>query len=162
MKELKRILFPIDLSEVSPKIAPWVLLTAKKFQAEIHLLFVARNLEHLTNVNVQVASIENFQSEIIEGAETKIEKFANTYFEGYPVCKAKVVVGDAAEEILNYIGSAKIDLVIIGTHGRKGMDRIILGSIADKVIKSAPVPVLSVNPNIPLENETDKKTNKEV
>ena len=146
MKELKRILFPIDLSEVSPKIAPWVLLTAKKFQAEIHLLFVARNLEHLTNVNVQVASIENFQSEIIEGAETKIEKFANTYFEGYPVCKAKVVVGDAAEEILNYIRSAKIDLVIIGTHGRKGLERIIFGSVAERVIKMSPTPVLSVNP----------------
>jgi len=39
-----------------------------------------------------------------------------------------------------------IDLVIMGTHGRKGMGRIILGSIADRVIKSAPVPVLSVNP----------------
>ena len=147
MKELKRILFPIDLSEVSPKIAPWVLLTAKKFQAEIHLLFVARNLEHLTSVNVQMASIENFQSEIIEGAETNIEKFANTYFEGYPACKAKVVVGDAAEEILNYIKSAKIDLVIIGTHGRKGLERILFGSVAERVIKTSPVPVLSVNPH---------------
>jgi len=147
----------IPQSEVSPKIAPWVLLTAKKFQAEIHLLFVARNLEHLTSVNVQMASIENFQSEIIKGAETNIEKFANTYFEGYPVYKAKVVVGDAAEEILNYIRSAKIDLVIIGTHGRKGLERIFFGSVAVRVIKMSPTPVLSVNPYRVPSFEKDKE-----
>jgi nucleotide-binding universal stress UspA family protein len=60
--------------------------------------------------------------------------------------KTKILIGDIIEKIIKYIKAKGIDLVIIGTHGRKGMDRIILGSIADRVIKSAPVPVLSVNP----------------
>ena len=146
MKEVKKILFPVDLSEASSGIVPWVLLTAKRFSAEIHLLFVVRKLDHFSGLYVAQASIENFEGEVIKGAETKIEEFANRYFEGYPVCKTEVMVGDAAEEIINCIKSESIDLVIIGTHGRKGLDRIVFGSVADRVIKMSPVPVLSINP----------------
>lgn len=55
-------------------------------------------------------------------------------------------MGDAAEEILSYIRSARIDLVIIGTHSRKGLERIFFGSVAERVIKMSPTPVLSGNP----------------
>ena len=146
MKEVKKILFPVDLSEASPEIVPWVLFTAKKFSAEIHMLFVVRKFDHFSGFYVAQVSIENFEGEIIKGAEKKIEEFANRYFNGYPVCKTKVMVGDTAEEIINHIRSEGIDLVIIGTHGRKGIDRIVFGSVADRVIKMSPVPVLSINP----------------
>lgn len=146
MKKVKKILFPVDLSEASPEIVPWVLFTAKKFSAEIHMLFVVRKFDHFSGFYVAQGSIENFKGEIIKGAEKKIEEFANRYFNGYPVCKTRVTVGDAAEEIINHIRSEGIDLVIIGTHGRKGLDRIVFGSVADRVIKMSPVPVLSINP----------------
>ena len=146
MKEVKKILFPVDLSEASPEIVPWVLFTAKKFSAEIHPLFVARKFNHFSGLYVAQVSIENFEGEIIKGAETKIEEFANRYFEGYPGCKTKVMVGDAAEEIINHVKSEGIDLVIIGTHGRKGFDRIVFGGVADRMIKMSPVPVFSINP----------------
>ena len=100
MEGFKKILFPVDLSDVSPDIVPWVLVTAKKFEAEIHLLFVVRNLEHLASVYVPVVSIENFEDEIVKGAETKIDEFANTHFEGYAPLRTKVVIGDPSEEIL--------------------------------------------------------------
>jgi nucleotide-binding universal stress UspA family protein len=144
MPEFKKLLFPIDFSEVSPKMAPWALKVAKKFSSEIHLLFVARRLEHLASIYVEQVSIEDFENEVIRGAEEKIEEFANTHFHGYPDCKTRVVLGD--EEILNYIKSEEIDLIVIGTHGRKGMDRILFGSVAERVIKMSPVPVMSINP----------------
>lgn len=146
MKEIGKILFPVDLSEVSPKIAPWVLDFAERFDAEIHLLFVVRNLEYLSSVYVPVVSISNLEAEIIKGAEAKIEEFSDAYFKGYRACKTRVVVGDAAEEVLKYAETEKIGLVIIGTHGRKGVDRILFGSVAEKVIKMSSVPVLSINP----------------
>jgi nucleotide-binding universal stress UspA family protein len=146
MPEFKKLLFPIDFSEVSPKMAPWALEVAKKFSSEIHLLFVARRLEHLLSIYVDQVSIEDFENEVIRGAEEKIEEFANTHFHGYPVCKTRVVLGDAAEEILNYVKSEEIDLIVIGTHGRKGIDRILFGSVAERVIKMSPVPVMSINP----------------
>jgi len=56
------------------------------------------------------------------------------------------MVGDAAEEIITHVKAGNIGLVIIGTHARKGFDRIVFGSVADTVIKMSPVPVLSINP----------------
>jgi nucleotide-binding universal stress UspA family protein len=146
MNEFNKILFPIDFSDVSPKIAPRTLTIARKFSAEVHLLFVARRFEHLSSLNVEQVTIENIENETIRGAETKMEEFADRYLENYPICRTRVVLGDAAEEILNYVRSEKIDLIIIGTHGRKGLERILFGSVAERVIKMSPVPVMSINP----------------
>ncbi len=146
MKTVKKILFPVDFSDVSPKIAPWVLMMAKKFEAEIHLLFVARGYGHLSDVYVMPAVIENIQGEIVKGGETAMEEFVAAHFEKYAALKAKVDLGDPVDRILNYITSEGIDLVIMGTHGRKGLDRIFFGSVADRVIKMSQVPVLSINP----------------
>ena len=146
MKEFEKILFPVDLSEVSSKIAPWVLHVAKKFDAKIHLLFVARKFEHFIEVYVTPDSIENFEGEIISGAKKKMEEFAETHFKGYAACEHRVVLGDAAEEIIKYIQSEMMDLVIMGTHGRKGLEGVLFGSVADRVVKMSTAPVLSINP----------------
>ncbi len=152
MKPIKRILFPVDFSDVSPKIAPWVLMVAEKFNAEIHLLFVARGLEYFSDLYVMPVSIESFQGEILKGGETAMEEFVAAHFDKYPALKAKVIPGDAPDRILNYITSEGIDLVIMGTHGRKRLERVFFGSVANRVIKMAPVPVLSINPHTIVES----------
>jgi nucleotide-binding universal stress UspA family protein len=68
------------------------------------------------------------------------------YFSEFVNTKAVVAAGDASEEIINYIEDKHIDLVIMGTHGRKGMDKILFGSVAERVVKASPVPVMVVNP----------------
>jgi len=146
MKPIKRILFPVDFSEVSPKIAPWVLMVAEKFDAEIYLLFVARGPEYFSDLYVMPVSIEKFQGEVLKGGETAMEGFVTAHFREYPALKAKVVPGDPPDTILNYIKSEGIDLVIMGTHGRKRLERVFFGSVAERVIKMAPVPVLSISP----------------
>ena len=146
MKQIKKILFPLDFSKVSPVIAPWVLTLAEKFGAEIHLLFVARRLGHFSRINVAEASINCFEEEIIRAGEKSMEEFVNNHFEGYPARKTGIVLGDAAEEILRYIESEEIDLVIMGTHGRKRLEGVLFGSVADRVIKKSSAPVLSINP----------------
>jgi len=146
MKDIKKILFPIDFSKVAPVIAPWVLTIAEKFGAEIHLLFVARRLGHFSSIDVSEASINSFESEIIQAGEKSMEEFVNKHFSGYSDCHPRVELGDAAEEILNYIKAKNIDLVVMGTHGRKGLDRIVFGSVANTVIKKAQAPVMSINP----------------
>jgi len=150
MKNFKKILFPIDFSEVSPEIVPYVISMADKLNAEVHIIFVVRQLENCRSIFVSHLAVENFEMEIVLGAETKMDEFIEAFFKGIIRPKTKILIGDIVEEIIKYIKAKGIDLVIIGTHGRKGMDRIILGSIADRVIKSAPVPVLSVNPYGPL------------
>ena len=146
MKTFKRILFPVDFSEVSSKIAPWVLMLAERFEAEIHILFVARALYYLSEVYVPPASIQSFETDIIQGGETSMEEIVEAHFGKYPAIKTKVLLGDAPSTILDFITSEDIDLVIMGTHGRKGLERVNFGSVADRVIKMSPVPVLSINP----------------
>ena len=146
MKKFKKILFPIDFSEVSSEIVPYVISLANKLKAEVHIIFVVRRLENCRSIFVSHAAVENFEMEIVLGAETKMDEFVEAFFNSIIRPKTKILIGDIIEEIIKYIKTKGIDLVIIGTHGRKGMDRILLGSIADRVIRAAPVPVLSVNP----------------
>jgi len=146
MHEFKKILFPVDLSDVSPKIVPFVQTMAEKFDAEIHLLFVVRILEHFTALYVPDLSITKLEQEMIEGAGKKLEEFAAENFKEARVAKTSIVLGDAAEEIVHYVRSEKMDLVIVGTHGRKGLEKVFFGSVAEKVVKTCPVPVLSINP----------------
>jgi nucleotide-binding universal stress UspA family protein len=146
MKEFKKILFPVDLSESSEKILPYVRMVAKKFEAKIHILFAARVFQYFTSIYVPHPSINKFEQEIIEGAEKKLYEFIDKHFKEYPGTKTAVVAGDASEQIIHYVESQGIDLIVMGTHGRKGMDKVIFGSVAERVVKTAPVPVLVVNP----------------
>jgi nucleotide-binding universal stress UspA family protein len=146
MQEFNKILFPVDLSESSSKIVPYVQSMTKKFGSQIHILFAARVFDHFTSIYVPHPSINKFEKELIEGAEKRLYEFVDENFSEFPNTKTAVVAGDPSEEILSYIREKKIDLVIMGTHGRKGMDKIIFGSVAERVVKTAPVPVMVVNP----------------
>jgi nucleotide-binding universal stress UspA family protein len=146
MIEFKRILFPVDLSESSDKMIPYVQAVAKKFDSKIHILFAARVFEYYSSMYVPYPSISSFENEVIAGAEKRLYEFVDEHFSEYANTKAVVVAGDASEEIINYIEEHHIDLVIMGTHGRKGMDKILFGSVAERVLKTSPVPVMVVNP----------------
>jgi nucleotide-binding universal stress UspA family protein len=146
MIEFKRILYPVDLSESSAKIVPYVQSVAKKFEAKIFILFAARAFDYFTGMYVPYPSISRFEKEVIEGAEKRLYEFVDEHFSEFADTKTVVVAGDASEEIINYIEDQNIDLVIMGTHGRKGMDKIIFGSVAERVLKTSPVPVMVVNP----------------
>jgi nucleotide-binding universal stress UspA family protein len=146
MKEFKKILFPVDLSESSARIVPFVQSMAARYEARLHLIFVARVFDYFTSMYVPHPSVSQFEKEVIEGAEKRLYEFADEFFKDTAATKTKVMAGDPSEEILKYIGDNAIDLVIMGTHGRKGLDRVIFGSVAERVVKTSPVPVMVVNP----------------
>jgi len=146
MKIFKQILFPVDLSETSPKLVPYVKLMAKQFDAKVHLLFVARIFQHFTGTYVPHVSINQFEAELIQGAEKRLHEFKDEYFGDFENTSVKVIPGDISEEILSYIETENIDMLIMGTHGRKGMDKVLFGSVADRVMKMSTVPVFLVNP----------------
>jgi nucleotide-binding universal stress UspA family protein len=146
MLSFNKILAPVDLSEASPKLAPYILTLATKFDAEIHLLFVARIMQYFTGFYVPSPAIAEFEKNLLDGAERRLYEFRDAHFGAWSRTQANVVLGDISEEILRYIETAGIDLLIMGTHGRKGLDRAVFGSVAERVVKTASVPVLVVNP----------------
>jgi nucleotide-binding universal stress UspA family protein len=146
MKKIERILFPVDLSENSEKLVPYVLTMAQKFEAAVHVLFVVRIFQYFTDIYVAPPSISVFEKELVDGARKKIDEFTRTYFTGSIRVLSEVILGDPSDAILNYIDEQAIDMVVMGTHGRKGLDRVLFGSVAERVVKKAGIPILVVNP----------------
>ncbi|MBF0496172.1 MAG: universal stress protein [Deltaproteobacteria bacterium] len=146
MKEFDRILFPIDLSESSDRIVPRLKGMVKQFNAELHVVFVARIFGHFAGMHVPHPAIKKFESEIVEGSKKRLAEFVDVYFPDYPKVKTAVLSGDITEQLIEYIGAQKIDLVMMGTHGRKGLEKVIFGSVAERFMRMSPVPVLLINP----------------
>jgi nucleotide-binding universal stress UspA family protein len=151
MKEIRSILTPIDFSENASIIADAAIYTAGKFGASLHFVFVVQEFEDYSGFMAPPVNMLNLREEILESARLQMETFLNENEEkckkaGIPGVESKVLIGDIAEEILDYQQSNNLDLIIMGTHGYKGFERIIFGSIADKVVKNACCPVMTINP----------------
>jgi len=146
MLEIKKILFPLDLTENSSKILPYVLSISEKYNSLVFLLHVVQDLNKWGKLYVPHPSMDKLQKEANEAARKAMEKVCENQLQSCHNFKKKVVSGDAADEILKFLESEDIDLLIMGTHGRKGLEHVIFGSVAEKVVKKSPVPVLSINP----------------
>ncbi len=145
MLEIKKIICALDLSEHSKQVAAYATMYAKLTNASIVAVYAAPTLTQYTGFHVPPNTIDSFVGEIVSGAETAMSEFVAQYFEGVDV-QSEIVVGYAAEEILALADSLQADLIIMGTHGRTGIDRILFGSVAEKVVKNSSVPVLTVRP----------------
>ena len=145
MKDIKKILCPVDLSENSVELAEYASTLAKALGVEVCVLYVAPTLSQYVGFHVPPSSIENFVGEIVDGAVKNMEKFVAENFSGVKA-SGKVITGYAAEEILHYATEIDADLIIMATHGRRGIDRILFGSVAEKVVKNAVQAVLTIHP----------------
>lgn len=146
MKEIKKILCAVDLSEHSKQVAEYAATLAKTLNASVIVVYTAPSLSQYVGFHVPPNTIENFVGEIVTGAEQSMENFVNENFAGIEA-KGQVLIGYAAEEILNRANDENADLIVMGTHGRKGIDRILFGSVAEKVVKNARIPVLTIRPS---------------
>ena len=146
MPEFKKILFPVDLSEVSAEIIPHVTTMAKTFQADLHVLFVARIFKYYDTIYVPPVSIVEFEEKVVAGGKRRLDEFVAEHLKDCCVSVVKVIPGDPAEEIVRYVDVEGIDLVVMSTHGRKGLDRVLFGSVANHVVTTSSVPVMTVNP----------------
>ncbi|RQD67531.1 MAG: universal stress protein [Desulfonatronovibrio sp. MSAO_Bac4] len=145
MTQIKNIMCAVDFSEMSAKVASYAQIIAKSLGASVNVVYVAPSLSQYVGFHVPPTSIENFVGEIVTGAEKTMDTFVEENFSEINVT-GKVLSGYAAEEILNYADNENIDMIIMGTHGRKGIDRVLFGSVAEKIVKAARMPVMTVRP----------------
>ncbi|MDX9834055.1 MAG: universal stress protein [Desulfobulbus sp.] len=148
---IKSILTPIDFSDNASKIAKAAVYVAGAFKAELHLVFVVQNFEDYSGFFVPPINLPNLEEELFASAQQQMESFMEEQREmftaaGVTDVTSKVLAGDVAEEILKYAVRRKVELIVMGTHGYKGVERIMFGSVADKVVKTACCPVMTINP----------------
>ena len=147
MVKIQKILFPVDLTANSSKVFPYVLSVSEKYGAEICLLHVVEDFAKWGGgMYIPHIPLEQYREDALNGAEKALEKVCEEQLQGYRDFQKKIVYGDPAQEILKTIESEKIDMVVMGTHGRKGLENVIFGSVARNVVRRSPVPVLTVNP----------------
>jgi len=151
MQAIKHILTPIDFSDNAGKIVKAAAYVAGTFKAELHLVFVVQTFEDYSGFFVPPINLPNLEEELFAAAqqqmETYVEENKAMFAEaGVVHVSGKVLSGDVGEEILQYAVKKKVQLIIMGTHGYKGLERIMFGSVADKVVKNACCPVMTINP----------------
>ncbi|SKA72537.1 Nucleotide-binding universal stress protein, UspA family [Paucidesulfovibrio gracilis DSM 16080] len=146
MPEIKKILCAVDFSEHSSKVAAYTSTMARAFDAQVLCVYVAPSLSQYVGFKVPASSIDEFVGEIVTGAESTMEEFLGNEFQGLNA-SGKVLTGYAAEEVLELAKQEEVDMIVMGTHGRKGIDRVLFGSVAEKVVKSARCPVVTVRPD---------------
>ena len=141
----KKILCPVDFSKFTEEVIAYAADIAKQYGAELHVLHVIPNLTYftpyesfLTPENL-VAVEKNIQDEV-ERDFGKILKHIDMEI------KRVVKTGVAFVEIIDYAKSEGIDLIVMGTHGRSGIEHILIGNVAEKVVRKSPCPVMSIRP----------------
>ena len=151
IREIRRIVTPIDFSDNSRLIADSSMFTASKYGAALHLVFVVQNFEDYSGFFVPQMHVPNLEEELMTGAEDRMESFLEEMSGvisqlGIKDITHKVLMGDVAEQIVDYATEIRADMIIMGTHGYKGLEKIMFGSVADKVVRSAICPVTTINP----------------
>jgi len=146
MVEIRRILVPVDFSEVAPILAKWAKGFAKQLNAKIILTYVLEDLSTYEGIFVDLKTLTELENTLYEGAKKSMEDFLKEHFSDFPDVEPVLEKGDVVETILRVAQEKGADLIVIGTHGRKGLDRILFGSVAEGVVKNSPIPVVTINP----------------
>ncbi|MFB6206278.1 MAG: universal stress protein [Haloglomus sp.] len=138
------ILVPTDGSAGSERIVEHAATLADKHGAIIHLLYVV-NTASFANLPME-SSFESVETMLEEEGETALEDAEATVDQVAPDVEVQRVIreGSPAAEIVEYAASTGCDLITMGTHGRGGINRLLLGSVAERVVRKSAVPVLTV------------------
>ncbi|MGD9808048.1 MAG: universal stress protein [Deferribacterales bacterium] len=146
MVKVTKILYPTDFSDPSACALYYAAEMAKKFDAELVMMHVLLDESQMVSFYLPQLTVQNLSKDMEDGAKAKMVEFVeNTRaLEGIEYSTV-MVKGIADDEIIKYAKENGIDMIVLGTHGRTGLEHVIFGSTAEKVVRSAPCPVLTVH-----------------
>uniref|UniRef100_C6E0G9 UspA domain protein n=1 Tax=Geobacter sp. (strain M21) TaxID=443144 RepID=C6E0G9_GEOSM len=144
MRSFDKILFATDFSESSDHAFEYALTLAKQFDSQLTILHVINEPVDLRGFYVPHISFENLEKEIEEGAEKMMGKFCSTRLSDFANYQCAIVTGVPWEEILKRAESDRSSCIVMGTQGRSGIDHLLFGSTAERVVRKALCPVVTV------------------
>lgn len=142
--EIKNILIPTDFMEGSAQAVHYAVDLARKYGARLHIIHVIYEVTRTTGLYVPHVTLDELYSSMEKEAEKEITRIYAEDLRGFSDVEYHILRGVPYEEIVGFAEENGIGLIVIGTHGRKGLDRLFFGSTAEKVIKHAHCPVLIV------------------
>lgn len=144
MLRIDRILCPTDFSDFSERAYEYAISLARHYEADLYLLHVVRPVIVGYPEYSIPDSVNEFYGELREYAEEQLREFAKVHAEGGVHAKVTVQEGVVTGSILEFVKENSIDMVVMGTHGRKGFQRLTMGSVTERVLRKAACPVLVV------------------
>ena len=143
MIAIKKLLVPTDFSEYSKFALKYAVALAKSFEAKVYVLYVH-------DPYPQGAAFEGmyYDPALVEGSRNKakeiLDRIVGELRKQKIDAEAVFLNGQPSLEIIREAGELDVDLIVISTHGRKGVSHLVFGSTAEKVVRMAPCPVLTV------------------
>lgn len=144
MKAIPTIIVPVDFLGYSDKVVDYALTIGKKLGGELHFVHVVEE----ANIygDYMGPTIKHFVPKMMELAREQMDTLIKRLNDNGTQCTGKVLHGEVVEKIVTFAEEKSADMIIIGTHGRKGLTKMWLGSVAERVVKNAPCPTLTYNP----------------
>lgn len=144
MITLKQILVPTDFSENSEVAAKYARAMASAFHAELHLMHVLEDPFASAFDPVSFVPPPNFYEEIEAQTRGRLVRLLADWGSQQPHVEIVASRGSAFVEIIRYAKDHGIDLIVLGTHGRGPIAHMLMGSVAEKIVRKAPCPVLTI------------------
>ena len=136
------VLLPTDGSDAAAAAVPHAIELADRYGARLHVLYVADTTEYST-----VTFEDDVVDPLTEQGEAVVDDVVEAAEERNVEAVGVVQQGGAYETILQDVDDQDVDVIVMGTHGRRGLDRALLGSVTERVVRTADVPVLTVQEN---------------
>lgn len=145
MAEIKLIIYATDFSEGAARAADLARTLARAHGARLYLLHVITELGDKHRRSIPASVMEAFVQEVKNQAVKDMHDFAGRFFADLAdELDSDVVIGSGAEEILAQAERLGADLILMGTHGRRGVEKLLVGSTTERVIRKSAIPVLTV------------------
>jgi nucleotide-binding universal stress UspA family protein len=150
---MKKVLIAIDYNPTAQKIAETGYSLAKSMNAEITLMHVVADYTYYSSLNYSpIMGFDSFSTMGMVQTNTvvELEKAAQEYLEktknhlGDTSIKTLVKDGDSGDAIIEAANDLKADVIVLGSHSRKGLDKILMGSVAEKVLRHSKVPLFII------------------
>lgn len=146
MIAIKKILFPTDFSDTSKLAMEYAIEFAREFDAELEIVHVLFDESQIVAFYLPQVTFQNLDKELEESAQKQLDAFTDSYPKLKDVkYSIKLLKGTPFVEIVAEAKSCEADMIVIGTHGRTGLEHVLFGSTAEKVVRKSPCPVFSVS-----------------
>lgn len=142
--DIKKILVPVDFSEHSKRAFELAIDFANLFNAMIYIINVIQPISFYPNYYNDFYSKEGIIKRMEEETKSRLDLLVKEKGEGSKDITYEVRIGEPYHEVLEKEKSIKADLIVMGTHGRKGISHLLMGSVAERVVRLAECPVLTV------------------
>ena len=146
MISIDKILHPTDFSANSNHALKYACAFASHFGAELHLLHVVPDLALITLPPTDGFLPDEYYQNAKKHADEELAKIPVGEMAGKVRLVKQTLEGSAFLEIIRYAKENNIDLIVMGTHGYSGLTHLVMGSVAEKVVRRSPCPVLTVHP----------------